>query len=394
MFHKPSGGNPVHSRLRLRDEVRLLQAALKIVDVGVVAFSSDGIVTHANARAAELLGAAAAAGATPVTWLEHLRPRTPEGLPLAVADLPQMRALGGQPVRGFSFLARHADVEILLSARGDAVEDVTGRALGAVLAVEDVTEQRAREAMLRQMLRGSGPARETEADPTSGLAMFTQPIVDVESRAPVIDELMPAGVLSRVHSGNPGSLVPVSTGRYALPALDWWTLGHAARIAKRERPVLMSLSAHAVHRPSSPEAIRRALEISEMAPSLVNVQIAETAVLADVASATRFAAQIADIGCRIAVAGFGSAQSAPPYVRHFPGSYLRFDAPRYRDHDAGGSAAALTSIVRLANRFGHSTIAGAVDEGSTLAKLREAGVDLAQGRLFGGASPVRGEPAG
>ena len=141
-------------------------------------------------------------------------------------------------------------------------------------------------------------------------------------------------------------------------------------------------------RPATPQAIKRAVEPGGIDPSLITVQIAETTVLANVDAARQFAEQLTDIGCVLALEGFGCGQVSSLYLQHLPVTYLRFDAPR--ESESQDAAAVVDSIVRLAHRFGHRTIAGSVDDAKTLARLREAGVDLR--RAVSSASPVGSRP--
>jgi hypothetical protein len=86
-------------------------------------------------------------------WLGALAPRTPSGLPLALEDVPLMRALDGEAVRDVDVLVRVSAGDVLLSACASPVEDRRGRRRGAVAVLEDVTEQRALEAKARREWR-------------------------------------------------------------------------------------------------------------------------------------------------------------------------------------------------------------------------------------------------
>jgi PAS domain-containing protein len=81
--------------------------------------------------------------------LRELRPRTPSGIPLVREDLPPVRALQGEAVRGVDVLVRVGDGE-LLSTIASPVFDEGGGRRGAFVLLEDVTERRRDEARLRQ----------------------------------------------------------------------------------------------------------------------------------------------------------------------------------------------------------------------------------------------------
>jgi len=115
----------------------LLIALLDSLEVAVVACGADGRLTHASRGAGELLGAAGAPGSAPESWIEHLRPRTPEGLPLGLDDLPLMRALEpGAPGRSEILIERRG-FDVLLEVRVQAFDDGERKA-GAVAVLSAV----------------------------------------------------------------------------------------------------------------------------------------------------------------------------------------------------------------------------------------------------------------
>src|ERR1700682_3819486 len=103
------------TRRTLREERKLLQVLLDSPDIGVVVCSIDGKPTHLNRRAVELMGMDGSAGADPDTWTEQVWPRTPGGGPLALKDLPIVRALRGEVVRGVDLLVKTGRGDLLMS---------------------------------------------------------------------------------------------------------------------------------------------------------------------------------------------------------------------------------------------------------------------------------------
>jgi PAS domain-containing protein len=137
-------------RRRPRDDEHLLGALLDSVGVAILAWGGDGRLTHASRRASELLGIACPISVDAEEALEALRPRTPSGIPLVREDLPPVRALQGEAVRGVDVLVRVRDCELLLSTVARPIYDERGRRRGALVLLEDVTERRRDEARLRQ----------------------------------------------------------------------------------------------------------------------------------------------------------------------------------------------------------------------------------------------------
>jgi PAS domain S-box-containing protein len=142
-------GRGRRARQRLHDDQDLLDALMRIVTVPVVACAADGTLTHASRATCELLGVDCPMGASPQSWIEELRPRVPSGRPMAREDLPPIRALEGEVVRGVDVLVSIRGEDVLLSTRASPIVDERGRRRGAVIVMEDVTEQRRQEARQR-----------------------------------------------------------------------------------------------------------------------------------------------------------------------------------------------------------------------------------------------------
>ncbi len=145
-----SGRGCFRGRRRLCDDMHLLGALLDSVGVAILAWGGDGRLTHASRRASELLGIECPLGVDAEEALRALQPRTPSGIPLVREDLPPVRALQGEAVRGVDVLVRVRDGELLLSAAARPIYDERGRRRGALVLLEDVTERRRDEARLRQ----------------------------------------------------------------------------------------------------------------------------------------------------------------------------------------------------------------------------------------------------
>jgi len=67
-------------------------------------------------------------------------------------DLPPVRALEGEVVRGVEVLVRVQGRDVLLNTNASPVNNEKGQRRGAVLVMEDVTERRRRERQLRNWL--------------------------------------------------------------------------------------------------------------------------------------------------------------------------------------------------------------------------------------------------
>jgi EAL domain-containing protein (putative c-di-GMP-specific phosphodiesterase class I) len=369
----------------LRDERNLLDVLLDSVDVAVVACNAEGRITHANRRTRELMGGAHSTGLDPQTWIEHLRPRTTDGRPLSLEDLPLVRALQGEVVRDVDVLLRNGSGDAILATSANPVEDGRGRRVGAVVVFADVTAQRLREARIREQLNDVGLIVEVEEAIEAGrLMLYAQPIVDLASGQTVQEEL-----LLRMRSADgtvvgPAGFLAAAERLRTITALDRWVFEQAARIAARGRAVTVNVSGNTVGASSFLEIVEETLARNDVEPSLITFEITETAVVSDIVQASRFAGRLDEIGCHFALDDFGTGYAAFTYLKHLPIKYLKIDIDFVRDLvENPRSRAVVSGIVALASGFGQRTIAEGVESAATLELLRTLGVDLAQGFHIG-----------
>jgi EAL domain-containing protein (putative c-di-GMP-specific phosphodiesterase class I) len=379
-----------HARRSLRDERNLLDVLLDSVDVAIIACGANGRITHANRRSRELMDAACSTGLDPEAWLEQVRPRTQAGLRMSLEDLPLIRALHGETVRDLDVLVRIGAGDALLAISANPVEDASGRQLGAVLVFEDVTERRGQEARVRQALRDVGFAVAIEEAIEAGhLLLYSQPIVEIVSGERAFEELLlrmrsPEGAI-----GGPSGFLAAAEYHNTITTLDRWVFEQAAQIAAQGRQVSVNVSARTVGMPSFVEVVERTLQRKGVEPSFITFELTETAVISDIVQASRFADRLDAIGCHFALDDFGTGYAAFTYLKHLPIRYLKIDIDFVRDLVQNPrSRAVVAGIVGVAAGFGQRTIAEGVEDASTLALLRELGVDLAQGFYIGRPAPI------
>lgn len=127
----------------------LLDAVLESVDVGVVACGADGTLTLFNRAARELHGMDVA-GLSTAQWASHYRLFEEDGLtPLDEDRIPLARALRGELVEDapMTIVGQEGRLHRVL-ASGRALKGQHGEALGAVVAMQDITELAASRARL------------------------------------------------------------------------------------------------------------------------------------------------------------------------------------------------------------------------------------------------------
>jgi diguanylate cyclase (GGDEF)-like protein/PAS domain S-box-containing protein len=215
------------------------------------------------------------------------------------------------------------------------------------------------------------------------LIVYSQPIVDVRTGKAVREELLVRMLDDHGDKILPASFLPPAERFGLIHEIDLLVLTKAVELARRGRTVAVNVSALSLADPryvcSLEEAVRSGLD-----PSLFNFEITETAAVANMGDAADFARRIRDLGCSLSLDDFGTGFSSFTYLKHIPAQYLKIDIEFI--HDLSRSPAdqqLVRAIVAIAQGLGQKTIAEGVEDGETLALVRDLGVDYAQGYHVG-----------
>lgn len=190
-----------------------------------------------------------------------------------------------------------------------------------------------------------------------------------------------------------GRIVPPSAflaaaERYSLSAkLDRWVIGTAFRWLTRHPRHLeclylcsINLSGLSLGDKEFLKFIVQELDATKIPPEKVCFEITETAAIANLENATRFIKALKEKGCRFALDDFGSGLSSFAYLKNLPVDFLKIDGVFVRDIvDDPIAFAMVRSINEIGRVMGKRTIAEFVENDAILEKLREIGVDYAQG---------------
>ncbi len=118
----------------------------------------------------------------------------------------------------------------------------------------------------------------------------------------------------------------------------------------------------------------------QISPHLVCFEITETAAIANFDQARYFINELKKIGCRFALDDFGSGLSSFAYLMNLPVDYLKIDGTFVKNiiHNQI-SYTIVEGFNRIAHAMNLETVAEFVEDETILEKLREIGVDYAQG---------------
>lgn len=189
----------------------------------------------------------------------------------------------------------------------------------------------------------------------------------------------------------PGSFLPLAEKLGMLPDLDRWVVRHllgwiCADASRQHATYSVNISAQTLADITFPAFVRTALADFGLAGSLLCFELMETDVQAHTIDAFRFAEELRAAGCRHALCGFNGNRESFDLLRQVPFNFLKIDGGLVLNMlRSSVDLARIKAIHRVAHAVGITTVAECVEGDEILAKLRQIGVDMAQG--FGIARP-------
>lgn len=233
-------------------------------------------------------------------------------------------------------------------------------------------------------------ARILEALDRGSFALYHQRIVPLNGAVsgPSRYEIL-LRVIDASGTAVPPGMVMAAAERYALmPALDRHVIERVLRELQRRRAfnprldevVCVNVAGSSLSDESFSRHVRALIEQSGVPARHLCFEITETSAIRNLSRALAFIGDMRALGCGIALDDFGSGMSSFAYLKSFNVDYLKIDGSFVRDivHDAVDSATA-EAINKVAHVKGLQTIAECVEDDATLTRLRELGVDFAQG---------------
>ncbi|MFL9912440.1 putative bifunctional diguanylate cyclase/phosphodiesterase [Paraburkholderia sp. RL17-337-BIB-A] len=284
---------------------------------------------------------------------------------------------------GFSRFPDDAtDVASLVSSADIAL--YAAKNSGKNLAVEfkpQMTKDAQRRARLERDLR--------EAIEGDALELAYQPQYDCQT-----GRLVGAEALARwTHpsEGNipPAEFIPIAENSDLIVALGNWVMRRACRDAARWNvragnaiSVSVNVSARQLREPGFQSDVLEALRESGLAACMLELELTESLLMANMAVAVNVMRQLRTHGIRLSIDDFGTGYSSLAYLQSFPLNQLKIDRSFVKALPHAGQPI-VTAIISMAHSFGLAVVAEGVEYPAQLAWLCEAGCDVVQGFLTG-----------
>ena len=194
----------------------------------------------------------------------------------------------------------------------------------------------------------------------------------------------------------PGAFLPAAERYNSATRIDRWVVEHTLRWISRHASKLnhvntisINLSGQSMGDEAMLGFIIKQFEQGDVPAEKIKFEITETAAVTNLRDATVFIKTLRDYGCRFALDDFGSGLSSFAYLKNLKVDSLKIDGMFVRDMlNDSLDYEMVKSINQIGHVMGLETIAEFAENDEILDKLREIGVDHAQGFILGEPVPI------
>jgi diguanylate cyclase (GGDEF)-like protein len=227
------------------------------------------------------------------------------------------------------------------------------------------------------------------------LVLHYQPVVDLGSGRVVGVEALVRWIHPTRGLIGPDDFIPLAESSEQIGPLTTWVLNHALEQCRRwqdsgvDLRMAVNLSARNLHHPGFPAEVGNLLAKWDVAPRSLELEITESAVMADPTRAIKILAELQGLGISLAIDDFGTGYSSLSYLSRLPVAKLKIDRSFVMTMDENHDDAVIVrSTIELGRNLGLGVIAEGVESPQVGRELERLGCDLAQGFLWSPAMPA------
>ena len=190
----------------------------------------------------------------------------------------------------------------------------------------------------------------------------------------------------------PDQFIPLAESTGLIVPLGEWVLQRACADAvlwPAHLKIAVNISAVQFRKDNLFDVILCTLVETGLAPERLELEITETSLLENQEMCLATMRQLKNLGILIALDDFGTGYSSLTYLTMFSFDKIKIDKSFTQGVlNRRDCAAIVSSVLALAQGFGTTTTAEGIETEGQFEYMRKAGVDLAQGYLFGKSVPI------
>lgn len=220
--------------------------------------------------------------------------------------------------------------------------------------------------------------------------IYYQPQVNVDTGQIIQVEALLRWQHPKLGLVSPQTFIPLAEETGLIVPIGEWVLRQACRqwqhwhqIGLPDMRVAVNLSARQLQHPDLVATVTTLLQESQLPPSILELEITETAAMRDVDATIETLQALRSLGVRISMDDFGTGYSSLSYLKKFPLHGLKIDRAFIQEvaHNEADRAM-VTAIIAMAQGLRLNVVAEGVETLAQLEGLRAMGCTDMQGFLF------------
>lgn len=192
----------------------------------------------------------------------------------------------------------------------------------------------------------------------------------------------------------PNVFLPAAERYKLIYKIDYWVIKNSiqamATIQDQFSWFSINLSGQTIAHEDSFDIIKKIIDDANIHPSKICFEITETAAITNPEFGVNFLNKLQELGCLIVLDDFGTGLSSYEYLKRLPADILKIDGQFIKNMlDEPLDLAMVKSINEISHIMGKKTVGEFVENAATLEKMKEIGIDYAQGFYLDTPKPLR-----
>jgi len=218
------------------------------------------------------------------------------------------------------------------------------------------------------------------------LLLHFQPKVDLKTMRPDGAEALVRWQHPREGLIPPDDFIPLAERSGLMKPLSLWVLEAALQQCRAWHqadlmlPVAVNLAPDDLQNEHLVETMVRLLELADVPPAWLTVEVTEGAVMTKPARAKDVLRRLREMGVKVAIDDFGTGYSSLGYLKELPVDEVKVDQTFVKDMAVDQRDARIVrSVIDLGHALGMQVVAEGVEDNTSLDLLTSWGCDFAQG---------------